>query len=336
VGDRDVSVAGTTIARECCSVYGIRVTSDIPLGLSCDEENSGTRSLAAVSFVDGAEDHFDGFATARTDGESFVFDEAPDGTAYLRWRHLYEFAVAADGSRVTCRPLDGCDVSVLQNFLFGQVLAVALVRQGIEPLHAAVIAIGGAAIAFLGDCGYGKSTLLASFTDAGYRSVTDDMLILDRHNGELLAVPGPGRVKLLPDSARLFFEDVAGVRLTASTQKRAFTFHDSKQQRSTVPLRMLYVLPTPAERESTRSIEIRPVSRAAVVPAIVANTFTTQVVSRARLARQFEHATAVASGVDAFQLHYPAGLDHLPAIGRAIVEHSRRWLTRHTSMTESL
>jgi hypothetical protein len=330
VGQRDVSIAGPTIARECHSIYGVRVTSDIPLAFAASTESDASRVLAEVSFVDGDDHDFARFVAGRTVGDSFVFEEAVDGTAYLRWPRFYEFAVAADGSRIACRPLDGCDVSVLQNFLFGQALAVALVRQGIEPLHAAALVMGDAAVAFLGDCTYGKSTLLASFTDAGYRALTDDMLILDRRDGGLYAMPGGGRVKLQPDSARLFFDDGAGIRLTPSTQKRAFTFDDSKQQRASAPLRLLYLLPTPAERDDARAIEIRPVSPAAIVPALVANTFTTHMVSRERLARQFEHATAVASRVDAFQLYYPTGLDHLPAIRRAIGQHARHCLTEQS------
>ena len=331
-----MSIAGPTIARECYSIYGVRVTSDIPLAFAGGPASGAGPAIADVSFVDGDDCDFAGFVAARTAGDSFVFEEAVDGTAYLRWPHFYEFAVAADGSRIACRSLDGCDVSVLQNFLFGQALAVALVRQGIEPLHAAAVVMGDAAVAFLGDCTYGKSTLLASFTDAGYRALTDDMLLLDRRDGALHAMPGAGRVKLQPDCARLFFDDGTGVQLTPSTQKRAFTFDDSKQQRASAPLRLLYLLPTPAERDSMRSIEIREVSRTAAVRALVASTFTTHIVSRERLARQFEHTTSIASRVATFELRYPTGLDHLPALRQAILEHAQRHLSAPHSLTENL
>jgi hypothetical protein len=308
-------------------MYGVHVTSDIPFAFFSSSENDGMTALAEVSFVDGGDTDFAPCAAARTAGDTFVFDETADGIAYLRWPHLYEFAVAADGSRVACRPLDGSDVSVLQNFLLGQVLAVALVRQGLEPLHAATVVIDDAAVAFLGDCTYGKSTLLASFADGGYRALTDDMLILDRREGEFRAMPSSGRVKLHADSARLFFDRDAGARLTPFTEKRSFELDASKQQRTSAPLRLLYVLPTPAERDNTHSIEFRPIPRASVVRELVANTFSTHIVSRERLARQFEHATSIASRVDGFELRYPTGLDHLSAIRRAIVEHAhQRWV----------
>ena len=333
MGKRDVSV---TVSRQSYSMYGVKVTSEIPFALGAASRGDIGLPLAEVSFVDGDNCDFAPWAVTRTEPDTFTFDEAPDGTAYLRWPRLYEFAVAADGSRIVCRPIDACDVSVLQNFLLGQVLAVALVRQGLEPLHAATVAMGDAAVAFLGDCTYGKSTLLASFTDAGFRALTDDMLILDRRDGELRAMPSTGRVKLHPDSAELFFERDAGAPLTPFTQKRSFDLDASKQHRTSIPLRLLYVLPEPTERDRIRSIEIRPLSSAAVARQLVANTFTTHIVSRDRLARQFDHATSIASIVDGFELRYPTGLQYLPAIRRAVVEHAQRRLTAMHSVTERI
>jgi hypothetical protein len=325
-----------TVSRQCYSMYGVRVTSEIPLGFAAASDDARGRSLAEVDFIEGNDRHFAAWTVARTCADTFVFEEAANGATYLRWPRLYEFAVSADGSRIACRPLDGSDVSALRNFLFGQVLAVALVRQGLEPLHAATVVMGNAAVAFLGDCTYGKSTLLASFTDAGFCALTDDMLILDRRDGEFAAMPSTGRVKLHPDSAELFFERGSGAPLTPFTQKRSFELDSSKQQRTSMPLRLLYLLPAPAERDNMPSIAIRPVSRTAIVRELIANTFTTHIESRERLARQFEHATSIASSVDGFELLYPTGLEHLPAIRRAVVEHAQRRLSAAHSVTESL
>jgi hypothetical protein len=99
---------------------------------------------------------------------------------------------------------------------------------------------------------------------------------------------------------------------------------------------LLYALPAPEERDGATSIDIRPLTRAAVVRELVANTFTTHFVSRDRLVRQFEHATSIASTVHGFELRYPTGLEYLPAIKRAVVEHAQRRLSAVHSVTESL
>ena len=319
-------------SRRCHSVYGVRVLSDMPFEFPVDVPSEDGQALADVEFVVGAAADFDPFSSAGEPDEGVVCRVSPDGLTYLRWPRLYEFVVAADGSRVACRPLDGCDGTVLQNFLFGQVLAVALVRQGIEPLHASVVQVGAAAVGFLGDCTFGKSTLLASFVQAGHRVLTDDMLILARRAGETVALPGAGRIKLNPDSASCFLDRAdAGTPLTATTAKCSFPLDSARQQRTALPLQLLFVLPDPDERDRATSIEIRPASRAEMVHELVKNTFTTHVIDQPRLTRQFAHVTQVASDVDGFRLRYPTGLHHLVALRQAIVEHSLQWIAQRTS-----
>lgn len=302
--------------------YGVRIESEIPLPLPIESDNSD--AIADVAFVEGRDGDFSGFQRSSTSSETFVCDNVPGLGTYMRWPRFYEFNITDEGSRVACRPLQDCDVSVFQNFLFGQVLAVALVRQGLEPLHAASVVIDDVAVAFLGDCAYGKSTLLASFTNAGYRALTDDMLIVECWNSELRALAGFGRVKLMPDSAERFLHGAVGSSLTPLTLKRSFTLDASRHDHASRPLRLLYILPTPAERDHARSIAIHSVPRVEVVRDVVKNTFSTHGLDRARLTRQFEHAVMIASRVNAFRLQYPAGLDHVPAVREAVLEHAHR------------
>ena len=320
-----MSVCATTV-RYTYSIYGVRVTSDLPFDFpSRADAGDQDPPLAHVEFVEGSNRDFQSFATAGESETGFFSQSLPGGPTCLRWPHWYEFSVAADGSRVACRALNGCDRSVLQNFLFGQVLAVALVHQGLEPLHAAVVRLDDAAVGFLGDCTFGKSTLLATFLHAGYRVLTDDLLILDRRKGASVALPGSGRIKLLPDSARHFLDDAeGGTPLNPLTTKRSFPLDASRRQPSALPLRQLFVLPDPDERDRSNAIEIRPASPAEMVRELLKNTFTDRIVDRERLVRQFAHAAEVASEIDGFHLRYPSGLHHLRDLRDAIVEHVRR------------
>lgn len=324
-------------ARHAYSLYGVHVTSDVPLAFPASAGDSAPDALAAVEFVEGTPRDFAPFLPHVESDDEDVCRRLPGGATYLRWARLYEFSVAADGSRVASRPLDGCDAAVFQNFLFGQVLAVALVLQGVEPLHAAVVNVDGSAVGFLGDCTFGKSTLLASFVRTGHRALTDDLLVVDRRAGGMLARPGSGRIKLRPDSAQRVLPDAGeGTPLNPMTSKRAFTLDASRQERSGVPLRMLFVLPDPDERDRTAAIDIRPVSPAEMVHELLKNTSTCDVADAGRLARQFESAADIASSVEGFVLRYPSGLHHLDTVRRAIVDHVRtRTSSRVHPMTET-
>ncbi len=323
MGDRGVMIADAAPAMHAYSIYGVRVTTDIPFSFSAPAADVGSGSReTGVEFVEHDEDMSLRFAQAQLSDDDFVFESAPDGATYLRWRGFYEFTVAGDGSRVRYRRLETCDALVLQNFLFGQVLAVALVRRGVEPLHAAAVRVGDAAVAFLGECTFGKSTLLAAFAHAGYRVLTDDMLILDRRAETMYARPGSGRLKLCPDSARCFPVGASSEPVTPMTSKRSFALDPSRRQASSLPLRSLYVLPDPGDRDRAGAVSIRPASQAEMACELLKGSFTTHVVDRARLLRQFAHATEVASRVDGFRLCYPAGLDRVADVRDAIVRHA--------------
>lgn len=319
-----MTTACDTRVRRSYVAYGVHITSEIALSLPNDlSERDDLHSLARVEIVEADESDFAGFPASKGVDGFFCEDRPPYGT-YLRWPHYYEFLVAADGARVAYRAIDGCDPSVFRNFLFGQVVGVALARQGIEPLHASVVAIDGAAVAFVGDCAYGKSTLLASFAYAGYRVVTDDMLIVTRKRDQLFALPGTGRLKLMPDSARRFVAGSEGERIAPLTEKRLFMLEERNRHLGLAPLRLLYLLPSPAERATAHSITIAPVSQAETARHLVSNTFSPYLVDRERLIRQFDHATHVASRTTAFALRYPAGLDWLPAIRESILRQARQ------------
>jgi hypothetical protein len=321
-------------ARYAYLVYGVRVTSDFPFEFPSGDDSERGAPLAHVEFVEGVDRDFQPFALPRASDPDagFFCQPLPGGPTYLRWPRWYEFSVSTDGSRVACRPLHGCDRSVLQNFLFGQALAVALVHQGLEPLHASVVRLDEGAVGFLGDCTFGKSTLLATFLEAGHRVLTDDLLILDQRAGGAVALPGSGRIKLLPDSASRFLNGAdAGTLLNPLTTKRSFQVDASRRQQSGVPLRQLFVLPDPETRDRSAAIEIRRASRAEMVRELLKNTFTDGILSRERLVRQFAHAAQVAEEVDGFWLRYPTGLHHLGALREAIVEHVHRGAAQPTS-----
>jgi hypothetical protein len=306
------------------SVYGVEVTSDWPMAFPPSTGRGA--ALAEVDFVEGTDEDFSDAAALRSLPEPwFTSHVFPNRSSYARWSGLYEFRIDADGCRVACRALDGCDPIVLQNYLFGQALSFALVQQGLEPLHAAAVRVDDVAIGFLGDCTFGKSTLMASFLQAGHRALTDDLLMLVAKDGQTVALPGSGRIKLQPDSARAFLDRTTeGEPLNAGTLKRSFRVPPTLVQRTELQLTHLFVLPTPEERKHFTSVSIRPLSRATMFHELLKNSFNVQVLTRERLERQFECAAAHAATLDCFLLQYPGGIHHLPLVRQCIVDHVRR------------
>ena len=308
--------------RHRYSVYGVEVASDWPLALPSLTEPAAT--LAQVNFVEGTDEDFWDASALRAHPEPwFTSHVFPNQSAYARWSGLYEFRIDADGSRVACRALEAGDTTVLQNYLFGQALSFALVQQGLEPLHAAAVRIDDVAIGFLGDCAFGKSTLMASFLQAGHRVITDDVLMIDAGDGQPIALPGSGRIKLQPDSARAFLDAARSEPLNAQTSKRSFPLAESRLQRTGVPLTQLYALATPQARKNTTSVSIEPLSRTELFQELLKNSFNVEILTRERLKRQFACAARLAGLINGYRLEYPDGLHHLPLVRQCIADHVR-------------
>ena len=317
---------GTARSSRTFEVYALRVRSHWPLPLP----PARGPEPAEVELVRGPAPLFGGAsreAARRSAGDGwFRHVRLPDGSDYLRWSGLFEFLVSADGRRIACHPLNGTSRKAFHTYLLGQVLSFALLKHGVEPLHATAVVIDGEAVGFVGDCGYGKSSLAAAFLQAGHPLLTDDLLVLKEGGPGFLAYPGPSRIKLFPRMAkRLLGTRVSGVPMHNLTPKwviplagdgKMFWGHAS-------PLRAIYVLTPPPGRGRSDRIAIRPLSLRRACVALLQSTFNALVVEPARLARQLDLTATLARQVPVRSLSFPRRLARLPAVREAILSDLR-------------
>jgi hypothetical protein len=250
----------------------------------------------------------------------FHYANLKDGSIYVRWSGLFEFLISGDGTSILGHQLDHAGTEAFINYLLGQVLSFAMVKQGIEPLHSTVVRIDDGAIGFVGDCGYGKSSLGASFLQEGYSLLTDDLLILKENNGCFVAHPGFPRIKLFPKIAKKFIGKKAeGVRMNNLTAKLIFRLDRHQFARTPVPLRSIYVLTPPAARLRWKKVTIRRLSQRRAFLSLLRNTFNTKVTEPDRLKRQFTFFTEIVSKVPIKTLSYPRSLKSLSLVRDAIL-----------------
>jgi hypothetical protein len=255
------------------------------------------------------------------DARWFHHAALPDGARYLRWSGLFEFLVAADGRRIACRPLDRAVAAMaFETYLLGQVLSFSLLRLGLEHLHSTSVVVDGGAVGFLGDCGYGKSTLGAAFVQAGYPLLTDDLLVLKHTRHRFTAYPGPARIKLFPEAAQgLLGDGIGGVPMNGLTPKLVIALgRDGRSWWGPAPLRAIYVLPAPTRTPRTDRVTIRTLSPRRAFVELTRNTFNAMVLEPARLARQFDLVARLATAVPVKALAFPRTLERLAAVREAI------------------
>ena len=240
----------------------------------------------------------------------------PDGSTYLRWSGLFEFLISADGRKITARELEQHSSEALFTYLLGQVLSFALVKQGFESLHASATVVDDFSVGFLGDCGQGKSTLLASFLQAGHKQLTDDLLLLQNKSGAIISYPGPPRIKLLPDSARLLGKQSGGAPMNRFVPKVVLPVDAGHFQKIGIQLKTLYLLAAPSR--SNRITISRLLPRKALLT-LIHSCFNIAVTDAQRLERQFHWANDIASKVEIKQISYPRDLAALPQVRAAIL-----------------
>jgi hypothetical protein len=299
-------------------IYGIHLRSEIPLPLPQQTE----RPLGTIDLRSGSEGFFRDAVQGSLLEDRTVWHKLAHlagGSSYMHWRGLGEFLVSSDGRQITCRKFAEAEMESFQVYLLGQALAFALVKQGFEPLHATTLVVKGRAVAFLGDSGFGKSSLAACFLQGGSALVTDDMLILQSRADGHVAYPGPDRIKVFPGIARRFLGKRAiGVPMNSDTGKLVIPIGGGGCAQP-LPLACIYALCGPREVHRRGAIRIEPLTAREAFINIVANTFNSAVSGADRLQRQADAAIRLVRSVPVRKLFYPRVLSQLPAVRDAII-----------------
>ncbi len=301
-------------------VYGLRLKSVTPLPCPASA-GSGPVEAEIVSAPARLFHRAHGATGLKPNGNRwFQHARLTDGSDYLRWSGLFEFLIAPDGRRIACRALDGPAPEAFQTYLLGQVLSFALVKRGIEPLHATAVVVNGGAVGFVGDCGYGKSSLGAAFLHAGHSLLTDDLLVVKEEDQGIFAYPGPPRIKLFAEVARPLLGDrVTGAPMNPQTSKLVIPLDPHQAAQTAVPLSMIYVLRPPTPGSQGTRVTIRTLSQRRACLELIASTFNLVIVEPARLTRQLDLAARLARRIPVKSLTFPRRIAALPAVRRAIL-----------------
>jgi hypothetical protein len=174
------------------SVYGFVIDSALPL----PELTASAEAMADVGIRFGSIDW-----SPPADDLEDRFLKICENEIYLSWDSVGKFLVRA-GREVVVHPSPGAEESLIRLPLLGIVLALLLHQRGYLVLHGSAVAVNGRAIAFLGNKGWGKSTVAASLYRRGHRLLADDVVALRIDGNEPpILWPGFPQFKLYPESA---------------------------------------------------------------------------------------------------------------------------------------
>jgi hypothetical protein len=235
------------------------------------------------------------------------------------------FAVR-DGSEIIVDPLAGVPDRNIRLYLVGSAMGLLLHQRGLFPLHANAVALEGRAVAVAGESGAGKSTLAAWFMRQGLALVGDDVIALRAGTDEIVAFPGPPRVRLWRESLNRFGLGSEGLEpsyVGADSDKWDLSVAGSDLASDELPLAAIYVLADGPE------IAIRRLGGAAAAAALFDHTYRGAYVEQVGGAKMhWQAVTALAAAIPVLSLERPRDLSQLDALGRAVLDHARHQAAR--------
>lgn len=244
------------------------------------------------------------------DDESTVHCESAD-EYYL----LYPAAdvLVADGRRIVVDPAEKTPHEVIRHLVIGPAFNHLLHQRDVFVLHASAVAVDGAAVAFVGESGQGKTTTAAAFLRDGHRVLSDDVAAITFPPDGPVVRSGYPSIKLDPAVVDRFDLEIEQVPRTCGARDRHFYRMDRDQPTDPVPLERIYRL------EDGGGVEIGSMPPERQLMTLVSNTYTVAVLGDTREAStNFDRCATLAETVGVRRLRRPRRLEVLSDVVEAV------------------
>lgn len=262
--------------------------------------------------------------------EQIVFDSsAVDTTEFyywrkgkeivLHWQELGTFSIR-NGSEIIIDAPPEIEEKNLHPALLGACMAVVLHQRGFLILHASAVSIQERVIAFVGDKGWGKSTMAVSLTEKGYQLVTDDVLAIDL-NGDLpLVFPSFPQLKLCPDALESIGKDPETLpRVMPQVKKRQYRL-DREFSIDPIPLQSIYLL------NKGNQLSINQINSKDKILPLLAHSYGARFGKKLLHLGEKQHflqCTELVNQIGIYHLQRPSDLSLMPQIADLVIQHSR-------------
>jgi hypothetical protein len=293
---------------------GLTIRSEFPLPELLPHALAGARPDIEIRYgpvPDSLPGAIRSMPSAQTTPDAVLLEISGVGRFYVR-----------AGKEIWVEPESAAKAEDLRLFLLGSAFGAIYFQRGDFPLHASVVVINGAAVAFAGDPGAGKSTLAAWLNGQGYPLLCDDVCVVRFDDDDRpMAYPAFPRLKLWTDALSAFDIDRKGLQRDYS---RADKYHLSASgafRAEPAPLRHINLLKFSDDLAAPHIEDIKP---AHAVPLLRDNTYRFQYISGLGLTeRHFLDCVKLARHTQTHFLVRPRQLSALADCQRLIEEQMR-------------
>jgi hypothetical protein len=238
----------------------------------------------------------------------------------LRFPRLMDFELSDDGASIRARLGQTASTDTFWHLLLDQVLPRALSHRRRHVLHAAGVALDGAAVAFVGDTGAGKSTLAGEFARTGNQLLSDDALVIDPVDGEHQVVATYPSLRLRSDSLEELDLDEPGLpRVAHYSDKRRVRVSPPPAEGRPDGWLLAGIYHLDPETRVARTTITRLAARDAVT-VLLRESFQLDVSDMSAAAWLLDRCANLADQVPVFRLCYPRDF-RLDGVRRTLIDH---------------
>jgi hypothetical protein len=225
-----------------------------------------------------------------------------------------------DGTEILVHAKPGGSKRDTRGYLLGSAMGAIIHQRGLLPLHANAIDVGGAAVAFAGDMGAGKSTLADFFRRRGRAVLSDDVCVVTfGPDGSALAWPGIPRIKLWDDALAAAGDSADGLERVFDEQAKYSLRLPSAPPAEPIPLTRLYLL---ERADAGASPSIRAVAGAEAFDQVRSNIYRSEYAAALGKAEdQFANLIALLRRVKVFTARRVWGFDVFRQEAEALERH---------------
>lgn len=293
------------------SAYGLTIQSSFNLPELTSELDCGQKSDVKI--------YTDKLAPPKLQPtDSNLLCSIEQDSAYIYWHEIGTILVK-EGTEIIVDPIDNLDEQILRIFLLGAAIGLILHQRGLMVLHGNSININGKGICFVGDRGFGKSTVSAGLYFQGYPIVSDDVTAIKFDSSQAYLIPGYGRLKLWEDSAEALGLKPQDLPLVHPRyEKREYLVPEPIDTQS-VPLKCIYVL------GGAEELTIEALSPREALFKIMQNSYCTRFLEEMyktlSAAEHFQQCSNLVNKTKVFSLKRTQDLTTLPKLINSIKKH---------------
>jgi hypothetical protein len=257
----------------------------------------------------------------RVHQERYQLSQYPGGLR-LVYSHAGTFDIAHHGSSIVWYHQDDALPELVRSIVLGPAISLALELAGFLCLHGSAVAIGDAAVAFVGPKHFGKSTLATALTAAGARLIGDDLLVVSAGPPATVR-PGVASVRLWGDMAAALPLGAICKTLIPGVKTTATCFVDEALAVAPTPLQAIYMLSPVPKDADVRAAWRRMLSPSEATVALAHQTkLPASLVGLRAAGSQLAAAASVAVTVPIWTLHAVRDVERLGPLVRQIIQWS--------------